>query len=66
MLVPDRALSTDQQGQFLLIVKPDNVVEHRAVEVGTLYDELRVIDSGVKPDEQFIVEGLQFAGPETR
>jgi RND family efflux transporter MFP subunit len=63
LLVPDRALSTDQQGQFLLIVKPDNVVEHRAVEVGTLHGELRVIDSGVKPGEQFIVEGLQFARP---
>ena len=63
LLVPDRALSTDQQGQFLLIVKPDNVVEHRAVEVGTLYGELRVIESGIKPGEQFIVEGLQFARP---
>lgn len=64
LLVPDRALSTDQQGQYLLIVGPDHVVEHRAVEVGTIEDDnLAVINSGLKAGEQFIVEGLQFARP---
>ena len=64
LLVPDRALSTDQQGQYLLIVGPDNVVEHRAVEVGTTRRrQPAVINSGLKPGEQFIVEGLQFARP---
>jgi RND family efflux transporter MFP subunit len=64
LLVPDRALSTDQQGQYLLIVGPDHVVEHRAVEVGTIDDDnLRVINHGLKRGEQFIVEGLQFARP---
>jgi RND family efflux transporter MFP subunit len=64
LLVPDRALSSDQQGQYLLIVKPDHTVEHRAVETGLLEeDDLRVINSGLKQGEQFIVEGLQFARP---
>ena len=64
MLVPDRALGTDQQGKYLLIVQPDHVVEHRSVTIGSLVaDEMRIIDSGVKPGEQFIVEGLQFARP---
>jgi membrane fusion protein (multidrug efflux system) len=63
ILIPDRALSTDQQGQYLLVVRPDNVVEHRVVEVGSLEGQMRVITSGVKPGEQFIVEGLQFARP---
>ena len=45
VLVPNRALSTDQQGQYLLIVGSDNVVEHRAVEVGsTEEDNLTVIE----------------------
>jgi multidrug efflux system membrane fusion protein len=64
VLVPNRALSTDQQGQYLLIVGQDHVVEHRAVEVGTIEeDNLAVINSGLKPGEEFIVEGLQFARP---
>ncbi len=64
VLVSDRALSTDQQGQYLLIVGSDDVVEHRAVEVGTIEeDNMAVINSGLKPGEEFIVEGLQFARP---
>ncbi len=64
LLVPNRALSTDQQGEYLLIVGPDHVVEHRAVEVGTIEDDnFAVIERGLKRGEQFIVEGLQFARP---
>ena len=64
LLVPDRALGTDQEGKFLLVVRADHVVEHRAVSVGSLvHDNLRIVERGIKPGEQFIVEGLQFARP---
>ncbi|HEX3997394.1 MAG TPA: efflux RND transporter periplasmic adaptor subunit [Pirellulales bacterium] len=64
LLVPDRALGTDQQGKYLLLVRSDHVVEHRAVKTGALVDgDMRIIDSGLKPGEQVIVEGLQFARP---
>lgn len=62
LLVPDRALGTDQQGKYLLIVGSDDKVVHRVVQTGTLEEgNLRVINSGLKPGEQVIIEGLQFA-----
>jgi RND family efflux transporter MFP subunit len=67
LLVPERALGTDQQGQYLLIVRPDHVVEHRSVEVGSSEDDnLVAIDRGLKLGEQFVVEGLQFARPNSK
>ena len=64
ILVPDRAIATDQQGQYLLIVQSDDTVEHRAVKTGSLTaGDMRIIESGLKPGERFIVEGLQFARP---
>jgi RND family efflux transporter MFP subunit len=62
LLVPQRALGNDQAGYYLLIVDSKNVVEHRQVKIGPLIDnDMRVIEEGLKPDERFIVEGLQQA-----
>lgn len=65
VLVPDRALGTDQQGKYLLIVESDDAVEHRAVVTGALVenDTMRIIEHGLNLGERFIVEGLQFARP---
>jgi len=48
-----------------LVVGQDNKVEERKVEAGTIYNEMRVIESGVKPDELVITEGLQKVKPGT-
>jgi membrane fusion protein (multidrug efflux system) len=61
LLVPESALGTDQAGRYLLIVRPNNVVEHRSVTVGTEEGAMRVVEHGLKPNERFIVEGLQRA-----
>jgi RND family efflux transporter MFP subunit len=63
LLVPDRALGTDQAGNFLLVVNKDNVVEQRSVKTGTLEGTMRVIEQGLKPGERFVVDGLQKARP---
>ena len=34
LLVPERALGTDQSGQYLLVVGKDDIVEYRPVKVG--------------------------------
>lgn len=61
LLVPDRALGADQSGRYLLVVKPDRVVEHRDVHVGQLVGDLRVIEGGLRPDDQVVVSGIQRA-----
>lgn len=62
-LVLDRAVGTDQDKKFVLILKPDSTVDYRAVELGPLVDGLRVIKSGLKPGERIVVNGLQRIRP---
>ncbi len=61
LLVPDRALGSDQSGRYLLVVNQNHVVEHRDVGVGQLVGDLRVIETGLKPDDQVVVSGIQRA-----
>ncbi len=63
LLVPDAALGSDQGGRYLLVVNGDNVVEQRKVGVGQVVGELRVIDSGLKPDDRVVVTGVLRAIP---
>ena len=63
LLVPDAALGSDQAGRYLLVVNSDNVVEQRKVQTGPLEGELRVIESGLKPDDRVVIAGLLRAIP---
>jgi RND family efflux transporter MFP subunit len=63
VLVQDRAVGTDQDKKFLLVLKPDTTVEYRQVELGRTIEGLRVIKSGVTEGERVIVNGLQRVQP---
>jgi RND family efflux transporter MFP subunit len=63
VLVPDRAIGTDQGQKYVLAVNDKNVVEYRAVKLGRLHDGLRVIQEGLQPGELVIVSGIQRARP---
>jgi RND family efflux transporter MFP subunit len=63
LLVPDVALGSDQSGRYVLVVNGENVVEQRKVQTGPLEDDLRVIESGLKPDDRVVVAGLLRAIP---
>jgi RND family efflux transporter MFP subunit len=63
LLVPDVALGSDQAGRYVLVVNGDNVVEQRKVATGPLDGDLRVIDSGLKPDDRVVIAGLLRAIP---
>ncbi|OPZ00179.1 efflux transporter periplasmic adaptor subunit [Bradyrhizobium sacchari] len=58
LLVPDTALGSDQGGRYLLVVNGDNVVEQRKVQIGPTDNGLRVIESGLKPDDRVVTAGL--------
>jgi len=66
LLVPDRSLQEDQGGRYVLIVNKDNVVEQRYVQLGQLDGALRVITSGLKPDDRVVVGDLWRATPGTK
>ena len=63
LLVPDTALGADQAGRYVLVANKDNVVEQRKVETGPVVGELRVIESGLNPDDRVIISGVLHAVP---
>ncbi len=65
-LVVERAIGTDQDKKFVLVLKPDSTVEYRPVQLGRLVDGLRVITSGLKPGERIVINGMQRARPGTK
>ncbi len=63
LLVPERALGTDQSGQYVLVVGSDDMVQYRGVKVGTRVGEMRVVEGEIKPEDRVVVEGLLRARP---
>jgi membrane fusion protein, multidrug efflux system len=62
-LVQDRAIGTDQDRKFVLVLKSDNTVEYRPVVTGRLADGLRVVESGLTPNERVVINGLMRVRP---
>lgn len=65
MLVPDTAIVTDAALRLVYVVGEDNVVQPRPVELGPLSGSLRVIRSGLGPEDRVVINGLLRARPGT-
>lgn len=63
LLIPERALATDQNIKYVYVVGDDGAAERRNVELGSQRGELRIITSGLKSGERVIVKGLQRVKP---
>ena len=63
VLVPQLAVQERQGLYSVMVVKPDATVEQRTVKTGERVGNLWIVDSGVKPGEKVIVEGLQKVQP---
>jgi len=59
LLVPQKAVSELQGSYQLAVVGADNKVSIRAVKVGDHVGPMWIVEGGVKPGEQVVVEGLQ-------
>lgn len=66
LLVPDRALQTDQGGTYLLVLDSNDVVRQRYVQLGSLMGALRVVTSGLAPEDRVVVGDLWRATPGTK
>lgn len=62
-LVLDRAIGTDQDKKFVLIVKPDSTVDYRPIQIGRLVDGLRIVTGGLVPGDRIVINGLQRVRP---
>jgi RND family efflux transporter MFP subunit len=63
ILVPDKALVTDQSNRLILTVSADGTVVPKRVRPGPTIDGLRVIRSGLDPSDRIIIDGLLRARP---
>ncbi len=64
ILVPDAAVVTDQSVKLLFTVADDGTVVPKQVELGAVTDDgLRIIRSGITPDDRVIINGLLRARP---
>ena len=63
VLVTERAVGTDQEKKYVLVVGAGNKAEYREVTLGASSNGLRVVLSGLKPGERIVVNGLQRVRP---
>jgi multidrug efflux system membrane fusion protein len=63
VLVEDRAVGTDLDRRFVLVVGGDKKVESRTVTLGPMIDGLRVVRQGLEAGELVVVNGLQRVRP---
>jgi RND family efflux transporter MFP subunit len=63
LLVPERALATDQNIRFVYVVGQDGKAARRNVDLGSQRGDLRIVTNGLSPGDQVIVKGLQRVRP---
>jgi len=63
LLIPEIAVCIDQRGEYALVVGKEDVVEYKPVKTGQLVDRMRVIDTGLNPQDWVVVQGVQKARP---
>lgn len=63
LLVSERAVGTDQDKKFVMVVGNDNRAAYREVSLGPSAAGLRVVASGLKAGERIVVNGLQRLRP---
>ncbi|HKX41219.1 MAG TPA: efflux RND transporter periplasmic adaptor subunit [Burkholderiaceae bacterium] len=63
LLITERAVGTDQSKKFVMVVGEDNKATYREVTLGANVNGLRIVQSGLKPNERIVVNGLQRVRP---
>ncbi len=63
LLIPDTAVLPDQSEHLVLTVTADSTVAPKPVQVGDIRGGLRVIRSGLTPEDRVIIDGLPYAMP---
>jgi RND family efflux transporter MFP subunit len=63
LMVPDRVLSSDQVGSYLLTVGADQKVKQQRIETGPLENGYRAVLAGLDANSEVVIDGLQNAIP---
>lgn len=63
LLVPERAVGTNQDKKYVYIIDTDNRVQYREVTLGEQYLGHRIIQAGLEGGEQVVVNGISHIRP---
>jgi len=63
VLVSERAVGTDQNKRFVLVVGPDDKAAYREVTLGGTANGQRIVTSGLEAGERIVINGLQRVRP---
>src|ERR1700682_370654 len=63
LAIPRSAVLSDQQGDYVFTVGPDNKAEQRRIQLGQSNSTIAAVISGLNPGDKVIVEGLQRVRP---
>jgi multidrug efflux system membrane fusion protein len=55
--VPSQTVQNGPNGHYAYVIKPDNTVERRPVEVASVQDGIAVVTKGLAPGERVVVDG---------
>ena len=55
--VPSKALEIEKGGAYVYVVRPDSIVERRFIETGPEMDNKIIVERGLDPGEEIVVEG---------
>ncbi len=64
LLVPERAIGSDQNKKFVYVVASDKKVSYREVTLGDMVDGQRVVLSGITAGDAVVTDGLQHIRPD--
>jgi membrane fusion protein, multidrug efflux system len=60
MLIDEKAVLTDQDRKYVYVVGPGNIALRKDIVLGATTDGLRIVKSGLTPDDRVIVGGFQL------
>ncbi len=63
ILIPDKAIGTDQAEKFVMTIDKDQKVVRKSVTLGPMSHGLRIIRTGLEGNELVVLGGLQRAKP---
>lgn len=63
LLISERAVGTDLDKKFVMVVNDEDKAEYREVTLGAVADGLRIVTKGLNAGDRIIVSGLQRVRP---
>ena len=63
LLVSEKAIGTDQDKKFVLVVEAGGKVGYRQVQLGSVIDGQRIVEKGLSAGDRVVVSGLQRIRP---